>query len=116
MAKGEKELTSRMIRDIVSLNFNSFEKFKEKNFRAHKVTIYETKENRSSIGTCTCKFFYKNFKCDHLLGTAMRLGNYKIDNVTKQKAKQIFEASAPLPGKARKPGRPKKVTSALQKD
>lgn len=115
-AKGEKDLKSRMIRDIKDLNFNTFDEFKQKNFRAHKVIIHRPIEEPAAFGLCTCKDFFKNFKCVHVLGIAIRMKDFEVSPDLKQKAKQQFESSVPLPGKKRKAGRPKNATPALQRD
>lgn len=105
-----------MVRDIKQLNFDSFEKFKEKNFRAYKTVIFPPNQQDRSLGVCTCVSFYKNFKCVHIVGLAIQTKNLTIDRSVKEKAKEEYEASIPLPGKKRSVGRPKRVTPALQKD
>lgn len=114
-AEGETELTSRMIRTIKEINYNSFEKFKENNFRAYKVIINDPIDTQKSLGFCTCKCFFKNFKCIHTLGVAIRMGDYIVSSQVKQKAKQEIESKVPMPGKKRTSGRPKNATPALSK-
>lgn len=95
-AEGESALTSRTIRDIKEMNYTSFDSFKQKNFRAVKVIIHRPIEEQRSFGICTCKAFFKNFKCIHTLGIAIRMGDYHVSADVKQKAKQQFESSIPL--------------------
>lgn len=61
----------------------------------------------------TLQQFYKNFKCVHSLGVAIRLKQLEVPRDIKLKAKKKLEAAVPLPAKNRGPGRPKNATPAL---
>lgn len=111
ICRDEKEkVTNRAIRNFKSLNWNTFDKFKQTNFELLKVCVLD---DSVVTGTCTCRDFYKNFKCMHSLGLAIRMKKFIVARPLKLKAKEKIESTVPLPAKKRGPGRPKNATPAL---
>lgn len=113
-----EDLSENDIKIIKRLRYETFDEFKEMNFKACKVTITEPYENHRALGECNCKDFFKLYKCVHVPSTLIRLRHYKVSDEVKDLAKEKFEANIPLPGQGRKRkrGAPKKTTPALQKD
>lgn len=87
-----------------NLDWNTFEEFKTNNFACDYVKFPKpfTKENWLE-GNCSCKDFFKNFICQHVIGISLRM-KYVI---APDEAKNI-----PL-GQKRKRGRPALAKAAL---
>lgn len=85
--------------------FNTFDEFKTKNFACHRVTFLKpyTKENWLCTGKCTCKEFFKNFICKHIIGVSLRMKYVTAPDEAK---------NLPL-GQKRKRGRPALARAAL---
>jgi hypothetical protein len=108
--------TNRDVRNVKSLNWINFTKFKKVNFMLHKVTTIESKEFQTTPAYCTCRGFYKNFKCVHSLGAAIRMNLLEVPRGLKEKAKKKVEEEIQLPAKKRGPGRPKNIGKALMRN
>lgn len=87
-----------------NLDWNTFDQFKKNNFACHHVSFPTpyTKENWLD-GKCSCKDYFKNFICQHIIGVSLRM-KYVI---APDEAKNI-----PL-GQKRKRGRPALAKAAL---
>lgn len=110
------KVTNRAIRNIKTLNWNSFNKFKDCNFELCKVSTHDPEDALNLIPTtCTCTRFYKDFKCNHALGVEIRLKQFVVSHELKSAAKTKVESTVPLPAKKRGPGRPKNAAPALMK-
>lgn len=82
-------------------------------FQVCEVTIQTPMEDAKSIGLCTCREFFKDLKCIHLIGIAIRQKHFNVERRLKELAKLEHDSQIPLPGKKRKPGRPKNASQAL---
>lgn len=108
-------LTLHTIRVMENMHYNHFKGFKNKAFKACKVTIRRPVEDYDLIALGTCRDFFKNLKCIHSLGVSMRLNLIHIPTRVKKAAKKKYEENIQLPGGRRKPGRTSNATPALMR-
>lgn len=73
LAAGDRINLSKSEIDMVkSMNWNSFQQFKENAFSIYFV-IMPKEHSLWTKGTCTCPSFFKKFMCKHVVGLAIRL-------------------------------------------
>lgn len=116
-ASEEKNISRRIIQNIKAINYKTFDSFARSNFEAYDISIFTPIDDATTvIGTCSCKEFFKNFKCLHIIGIAIRSKAFYVETKLKKAAKEKFESNCPLPGGKRSVGRPKNATKALMKN
>lgn len=100
------EVTEKMISETKSLNWKSFDEFRVINFRLHVVTTQPSRVGEEYSSFCDCVSFFKNYKCVHSLGMAVRLGYVIVVDKDKKTAINKMKSMVSI-GKKNKRGRPK---------
>lgn len=101
------EITDKMITDVKSLKWKTFDEFKVTNFQLYKVTTkLPSGMDAHNCSYCDCVTFFKDYKCVHSLGMAVRLGYVKISTKNKELAVAKIKSLIPIE-KKNKRGRPK---------
>lgn len=101
-----RDITKDDVRKFLSfetkLNWSSFDEYKREAFKVYRIYFsqYNWKDSE-----CNCIDFFKNYKCKHVLGMAIRLKKVEVPPAAK---------NVPL-GHKRKRGRPSKASKALCK-
>lgn len=107
-------ITSKMIRNVKTLNWKTFDKFRDINFSAYEVTIQKPVDDSYVHVLCTCKLFQKKFKCTHSLGMKIRLKMIAVAEGIKRKVRAGRKKSTALPiTRKHKTGRPAKAQVRL---
>lgn len=104
MGNDQREVTEDDIARYETPNYTSFDDFAKNGFKLHRIQ-FSNDTNRWLMNTeCTCPCFAKFFMCKHIVSfaTLMKLPG------SPDKGDEIIKAVK------RKPGRPKKVGTALQ--
>lgn len=100
------EVTINIIQKVKNLQWLTFDEFRVINFQIHSVTTEQPTGTHEYTSFCDCVLFFKNYKCVHSLGMAVRLGYVNIVESDKEAAIDKMKSMVSI-GTKNKRGRPK---------
>ena len=81
----KKALIGSDVSRILLNQWNTFEQFKKRAFSVYVVEMIQI-DNWLERSKCTCPIFFKEFKCKHIIGMALRLKFCKVPLTARQEA------------------------------
>lgn len=105
----EKEITQKDIDEFYTAEYETFDDFANKTFDIWKIT-FPSDSAQWKMSTCSCPAFDADYICKHIIGIADQLGLIKEEE---QPQEDNYDD---VPLFTMKKGRPKRASSALNKD
>lgn len=109
---GNVNLTAQLVKKIKNRSWKSFQEFKKINFEACCVTVDAPRDNENYSSFCDCRTFFKDYKCVHSLGIAMKKGYLIMPPTLKALALEQVKKKVPIESKGKR-GRRKKAVKPL---